>query len=86
MSIFERGFHSEADRAGFSSQEDLRRPTPAERVPVSRRVTFGQLQKTRPPEIELNVRDKSSEAIVQESKLLPYFLSRAFLKRSSWAR
>jgi hypothetical protein len=45
MSTFERGFHSEADRAGFSEQEDLLSPTPSERFPVSHWVTFGQLQK-----------------------------------------
>ena len=32
-------------RAGLSSQEDLLSPTPSERFPVSRLVTFGQPQK-----------------------------------------
>jgi hypothetical protein len=41
--------------AGFSSQEELLRPTPSERFPVSRRVTFGQLQKQDPHTLSLSV-------------------------------
>jgi hypothetical protein len=41
--------------AGFSSQEDLLSPTPSERFPVSRRVTFGHIQKQDPHTFSLSV-------------------------------